>query len=228
MSIDTWFAVTFLDSLWWALGFFFVAALVEMIFPPFPGDAVYFFGLVTLSANGAPVIGSIIAACIGGTVGFVAIYWLGHAYGRKFFMKRQSGLWSQESLHRVERWITRWGGWVIILGRFLAGVRSLVPLVAGIGSYPTTRSITLGAASVVIWNGLLATLALVLGHNWDHVTRLVMTYNYIFWAAATLLIILWGGRVYWRRRRAAARAVDASEGDTENDRSHQHDDSRTK
>ncbi len=204
LSIDTWFAVTSLESLWWAVGLFFAAALVEMIFPPFPGDAVYFFGLVTLAANGASVVGAISAACLGGTLGFILILWFGGAYGRKFFMKRQSGLWSRESLERVERWFTHWGGWVIIFGRFLAGVRSLVPLVAGIGSYPTTRGITFGAISVVIWNGLLAVVALVLGHNWDTVARLWKTYTYIFYAAAGIILILWLGRWYWRRKRATA------------------------
>ncbi len=201
MSIDTWFALHSIESLWWAFGLFFAAALVEMLFPPFPGDAVYFFGLVTLAANGSSVYGSIIAACAGGTVGFVAVYWIGQIYGRKFFMKRQSGLWSQKSLAKVEHWIARWGGWVIIFGRFLSGVRALIPLVAGIGSYPMTRSFLLGALSIVIWNGLLATVALVLGENWDTISHTYNTYNYIFWLVAGCLILLWVGRWYWQRRR---------------------------
>ncbi|MBD3297236.1 MAG: hypothetical protein GF341_01145 [candidate division Zixibacteria bacterium] len=201
MSIDTWFALHSIESLWWAFGLFFAAALVEMLFPPFPGDAVYFFGLVTLAANGSSVYGSIIAACVGGTVGFVTVYWIGQVYGRKFFMKRQSGLWSQNSLVKVEHWISRWGGWVIIFGRFLSGVRALIPLVAGIGSYPTTRSFVLGALSIVIWNGVLATVALVLGENWNTISHTYNTYNYIFWLVAGILILLWAGRWFWQRRR---------------------------
>lgn len=203
MSIDTWFAVHSLESLWWAFGLFFAAALVEMLFPPFPGDAVFFFGLVTLAANGTSVYGSIIAACAGGTVGFIAVYWIGRIYGRKFFMKRPSGLWSRGSLEKVERWFARWGGWVIVIGRFLSGVRALIPLVAGIGSYPATRSILLGAISIVIWNGVLATVALVLGENWESISRTYNTYNYIFWVVAAVLILLWVVRWYWLRQRQA-------------------------
>ncbi|GAB4317354.1 MAG: DedA family protein [Candidatus Zixiibacteriota bacterium] len=203
MSIDTWFAVHSIEAFWWAFGLFFAAALVEMLFPPFPGDAVFFFGLVTLAANGTSVYGAIIAACAGGTVGFIAVYWIGRVYGRKFFMRRPSGLWSRASLEKVERWFIRWGGWVIVIGRFLSGVRALIPLVAGIGSYPPTRGNILGAISIVIWNGMLATVALVLGENWETISRTYSTYNYIFWLAAGVLILLWGGRWYWLRRRRA-------------------------
>ena len=205
MSPDNWFAVHSLESFWWAFGLFFAAALVEMLFPPFPGDAVYFFGLVTLAASGTSVYGSIIAACIGGTVGFVVVYWIGQNYGRKFFLKRKSGLWSQQSLEKVEHWLTRWGGWVIIFGRFLSGVRALVPLVAGIGAYPRTRAIVLGAISIVIWNGLLATVALVLGRNWEYISNTYATYNYIFWVIAGVAIILWAARFLLNRRRQQRR-----------------------
>jgi membrane protein DedA with SNARE-associated domain len=210
MSVDAWLALTSLESFWWAFGLFFAAALVEMLFPPFPGDAVYFFGLVALSAGGTPVYGSIVAACLGGTVGFVVVYWVGHVYGRRFFMKRKSGLWSPRSLERVEHWFARWGGWLIVFGRFLSGVRALVPLVAGIGQYPKVKSFVLGGVSIVIWNTLLAMGALVLGRNWESVSRTYATYNYIFWLVAGVLILIWLARWYWLRRRQQ-RTIDTGD-----------------
>lgn len=201
MSIDAWFAATAVDSLWWAFGLFFTAALVEMIFPPFPGDAVYFLGLVSIAARSDSAVAPIIASFLGGLVGFTALYWLGRIQGRRLFLRKPTGLLSEQTLHKMEHWLTRWGGWVIIFGRFLAGVRSAVPLVAGVGLYPRTQAIALGAISIVIWNGLLAAGALELGQNWGSVSRIVKAYNTLFWTAAIVIAILWGARFFWRRRK---------------------------
>ena len=202
MSVDAWFAATAVDSLWWAFGLFFTAALVEMLFPPFPGDAFYFLGLVSLAARNDSVVAPIVAAFLGGLVGFIALYLLGRLQGRRLFMRKSTGLLSEQTLHKMERWLTRWGGWVIIFGRFLAGIRSAVPLAAGVGLYPRTPAITFGAISIVIWNGLMTTGALALGQNWESVSRIVKTYNTLFWTVVVILAILWGVRFAWRRRKA--------------------------
>jgi len=187
------------QSLWWTFGIFLIAAVTEMWFPPFPGDAFYFIGLVSISAGDLSVVSVVVATCLGGVIGFASLYWLGWAKGRDLFGRRTSGFWSAATLAQVERWFAHWGGWVIVFGRFFTGVRSAVPLVAGISLYPRTRALVLGALSVVIWNGLLATAALSLGANWDHVSRIWDTYNLVFWAVASCSILVWA--VLFLRRR---------------------------
>jgi membrane protein DedA with SNARE-associated domain len=81
---------------------------------------------------------------------------------------------------------------VIVFGRFIVGVRSAVPLVAGVGLYPRTRAFVFGGISIVIWNGLLAIGALSLGHNWSYVAGIVSTYNIVFWIIAGIAAITWG------------------------------------
>ena len=188
------------QSLWWTFGIFLIAAVTEMWFPPFPGDAFYFIGLVSISAGDLSVVSVVAATCLGGVIGFASLYWLGWTKGRDLFGRRTSGFWSAATLARVERWFAHWGGWVIVFGRFFTGVRSAVPLVAGISLYPRTRALVLGALSVVIWNGLLATAALSLGANWDRVSRIWDTYNLVFWAVASCIILVWAV-LFFRRRK---------------------------
>lgn len=187
-------------SLWWTFGIFVAAAFTEMWFPPFPGDAFYFVGLVSISAGDVSVVSVMGATCLGGFIGFATLYWLGYAKGRNLFHRRPTGFWSPGMLARVERWFAHWGGWVIVAGRFLTGVRSAVPLVAGVSLYPRTRALVFGAISIVIWNGLLATAALMLGENWDHVSRVWDTYNLLFWVVASCIILIWGVRFLRRRK----------------------------
>ncbi len=192
MQIDSWVTLLSLESLWWTVGIFFAAALVEMWFPPFPGDAVYFIGLWSIAAGDNAVWAAIAATFCGGFTGFAGLYWLGRARGRRIFMRKPTGMWSEKTLIRIEGWFSRWGGWVIIFGRFIVGVRSAVPLVAGVGLYPRTLALTFGGISIVIWNGLLAVGALSLGHNWKYVSGILKTYNIAFWIVVGVVVAVWG------------------------------------
>lgn len=191
MSLESWLALWSLESLWWTFGIFFAAALVEMWFPPFPGDAVYFIGLWSMSAGDVSVYAAIGAALCGSFLGYVSLYWLGRARGRRLFM-RDSGMWSEKSLRRMEGWFRRWGGWVIIFGRFIVGARSAVPLVAGVSLFPLTWALVFGGISIIIWNGILAVGALSLGHNWESVANILSTYNLAFWIIALAGLTAWG------------------------------------
>ena len=197
---DGWVHFWSVQSLWWTFGIFFASALTEMWFPLFPGDAFYFVGIVSVAASNVSIVAVIVATCLGGLAGFTSLYWLGQFKGRELFNRRTSGLWSAQTLAKLERWFARWGGWVIVFGRFLSGVRSAVPLAAGIGSFPRAQAITYGAISILIWNGLLAVAALILGEHWDRISRIFGTYNLAFWGIAILIILAWAGRLLWRRR----------------------------
>ncbi len=192
-AFPDWLSNWAVQSIWWTLGFFFVAALAEMLFPPFPGDAVLFLGLITLQTSDIPVARGIIAATLGGLAGFSLLFWLGRAKGRAIFIKRNSGLFSLDRLHKVEAWFKKWGVLVIIFGRFLAGVRSAVPIAAGVGDYPIARTMVFGGVSILIWNGLLAFFAVVLHQNWDRFREAWQTYNLLLWVilGIVVLIIMW-------------------------------------
>ena len=193
-----WFTSMAVQSFWWTIGIFFIAALTEMLFPPFPGDAVFFLGLVSLEAGGVSVIGAFLAAVLGGLAGFVALYWLGRWQGRDLFIRRNRGLFSVEHLERVESWFRRWGAAVIIFGRFLAGVRSAVPLAAGIGDFPVVSTMSYGAVSILVWNGLLAGLALFAHANWDRVSDVFRAYSVVAWMVVIGVAVL---LFFWLRTR---------------------------
>jgi membrane protein DedA with SNARE-associated domain len=193
-----WFTSMAVQSFWWTIGIFFIAALTEMLFPPFPGDAVFFLGLVSLEAGGVSVIGAFAAAALGGMAGFVALYWLGRWQGRELFIRRNRGVLSVRHLERVEAWFKRWGAAVIIFGRFLAGVRSAVPLAAGVGDYPLVSTVSYGAVSILVWNGLLASLALLAHAKWDFLSSVFRAYSVVAWV---VLVALAAGLFFWFRAR---------------------------
>jgi membrane protein DedA with SNARE-associated domain len=182
---------------WWTFALFFLTALTEMFFPPFPGDTVYFVGLVGVSAVEGSVVGALAATFLGGVIGFGALYWLGRAKGRRLFSEERTGILAASSLRKVEQWFRRWGSLVTLASRFLPGIRSVVPLAAGVGAYPASLTLVLGAFSIILWNGLLAVAALLLHENWATVSYYWNTYSVIFWAVGAIVLVA----VVWRATR---------------------------
>jgi len=209
-DLPSWLTALWLQSFWWTMAMFFVAALLEMVFPPFPGDAAYFVGLVTVQSAGQSIAAPFIAAWLGGLLGFVILFWFGCTKGRGLFKENRKGMLSIESLHRVEHWFARWGGIVILLGRFFSGIRSAIPLAAGIGDHSTTSAMTLGGLSILIWNGFLATVALILHQNWETVGRLLKTYSTGVYIVIGVFIVFWF--VKRRRNTQLARRTDVTGG----------------
>ncbi len=201
-AIPSWLAAIWLESLWWTFGAFFLVALTEMLIPPFPGDTLYFVGLVAVQAGGHTVYSPLIAAFLGGLVGFIALFWLGRSRGRRLFREHRRGLFSLAALQRVEGWFGRWGGMVIVLGRFISGIRSVIPLTAGVSGYPVVPALVFGAVSIILWNGLLATAALILHQSWGTVAKYWQAYRLVVWLVAGVALAFFGWRIYRRRRQA--------------------------
>ena len=181
----------------WLYLFLFASAVLESLFPPYPGDTMilisgYLAGLGRLDPVAA--LASSVAGSLGGAS---LLFFFGMVKGRPFFQRGKHRLFSPERLQRVEVWFHRHGNKVVLGSRFLAGVRSLVAIAAGIGQMPYGMFVALSLVSISLWNGLLVFLGLKLGQNWTQVVRLFRFYNGVIVLVALLGFGLW----YLQRRR---------------------------
>src|ERR1035437_858149 len=110
-----------------------------------PGDSLL-FAAGLLSAGGFLSIGPlafvvVIAAIVGDSVG----YWFGANVGTNFFKRKDSFFFKQEYLKRTERFFQTYGGRAVVLARFVPIVRTIAPILAGVGSmtYRTFLSYTM-------------------------------------------------------------------------------------
>ena len=186
-----------------------VSAFLENVLPPVPGDLV-----VVLSAylagrgvlNWLPVY---VATCLGGTTGFLFMYYLGRRHGRAFLKKRPGGflLFSPQRLAQAEAWVNRRGAWLVLANRFLSGIRSVIALAAGMGGLRWQPVALLGGISMLVWNGGLLYLGLEVGQNWEQVTEWLSRYNRIVGGLLGAMALALGVR--WWRRRATRVSVDS-------------------
>jgi membrane-associated protein len=196
----------------WAPAVLFGGAFVEHVFPPFPGDLVVVLG-AWYAVHGGLSWPALLASA---TAGAVCGAWLDHAIGAALGRRlerslgrssdRPSGLsrlLSASQLAAFEVAYRRWGLWLILLNRFMPGIRAFLFVAAGTSGLPLGRVLLLGALSALAWNGLLLLAGGLLAGNAQELVALVDRYMVLAGAVLAVAALLLAGRALWRRRRGS-------------------------
>src|SRR3989338_10603529 len=129
----------------------------------FPGDSLLFAaGLLSAAGFLSPlplIIVVVVAAIVGASVG----YWFGANVGVNFFKRKDSLFFKQEYLKRTERFFQTYGGRAVILARFVPIVRTLAPVLAGIGSMTYKTFLSYNILGGVLWGVGMTSLGYFLG-----------------------------------------------------------------
>ena len=184
----------------WIYGFVFIAGIIENIFPPFPGDTVLFAGGV-LATGGAvlwPVV--LFFGVCGNVLGAMIVFWFGYSRGRHYFIAHHGRLIDEARLHKIEDWFQKYGARIIVVSRFLTGIRSGIALCAGLGEVPVSKMLMYTTLSTLLWNGMIITLALLLGNNWDTISQFSGLYNRVMIALLLTAGLGWAIHKYVLRR----------------------------
>ena len=112
-----------------------------VVTPFLPGDSLLFAlgALSAIDTSGtlrAPLLIALLAAAA--VLGNMANYGIGRSIGPPAFSGRYRWL-KVDYLRRTEAFFLRYGGFAVLLSRFLPFFRTLVPFVAGIGRMPYAR-----------------------------------------------------------------------------------------
>ncbi len=99
------------------------------------------------------------AAVLGDTVG----YTLGRKIGPAIFKKNDSILFHQDHLERARHFYERHGCKTIILARFMPIIRTLAPILAGVGKMNYPRFVIYNIAGGALWTFGLITIGFYLG-----------------------------------------------------------------
>jgi membrane protein DedA with SNARE-associated domain len=164
----------------------FLASYIENIFPPIPGDTILIFGAYLVGRGDLSFTTAMITTLLGSVLGFLTLYVAGFKYGRGFFYSKQQTWFSPNSIQRVEVLFEKWGYGVVLINRFLAGLRSVIGLFSGIGKLNIWKVITLSTISSLLWNGTLIWLGSTIGENWEQIGVYLKRYN----TTVTILIVI--------------------------------------
>lgn len=129
----------------------------------FPGDSLLFIaGLLSASGFMAfPLLILIVicAAIIGDSTG----YWLGTKIGPALFKREDSRFFKQAYVARTQKFFDAYGGRAIILARFVPIVRTIAPVLAGVGKMKYPRFLSFNAIGGMLWGAGMVSLGYFLG-----------------------------------------------------------------
>lgn len=178
----------------------FVSAYVENLFPPFPGDAVMLAGAFLAGRGHITYIGVLLSTVGGGMAGALTLYYIGITGGRRFFETGKGRFLVKGNLTRAENLFERYGSLIIVISRFLAGVRSAVAVAAGIVRFGLKRMTILTLLSFFLWYGLLTILMIYSKSNWRLIVGIIKQYNLILLIIGVLVLIVWIIKAWIRKR----------------------------
>ena len=192
-----------------------VTTYVENIFPPSPSDVVMLFIATLIGIGTVGLVPSIAIATLGSTLGFLTAFYIGRRYGRRLLASGRVPSLTKDAMTQVDGWFARYGYWVIVVNRFLAGTRAVISFFAGISRLDIWRTTLLCTLSALAWNGIIIWLGSILGDNWQLGEKLLTQYGQaitsILVALALCVIIRWWIRHHRSKQRAAGAVIEPKE-----------------
>ncbi len=180
---------------------------VENVFPPIPSEVVLPLAGFFVARGELSFVGVLFAATLGSVLGSILLYELARYGGRPFVLRYGSLLRvGPEELDRADAWFVRRGPIVVLVGRCIPGVRSLVSLPAGMLKMSRVAYILLTLVGSLIWNTALIGIGWILGEEWEKVSDVVGAVGTPL--LLVVLLILGAISVVWWWRRHPRRRLD--------------------
>lgn len=180
--------------------------MVEDFGVPAPGETVLIAASVYAGAGRLSIVGvgllAVLAAVVGDNIGYAIGYFGGRALVLRF---GKYVLLSGERLERAEGFFARNGGKIVVIARFIEGLRQANGIIAGIAEMPWPRFLAFNALGAALWVGVWASVGYLAGDHiqtiYDGVTRYSL---YVLIALAVVVVALIVRAVLRRRRRSSA------------------------
>ncbi|NUR17295.1 MAG: DedA family protein [Dermatophilaceae bacterium] len=166
-----------------------------------PGETVAILGGVAANRGHVPfwlVLAVVIAAAvIGDSVGFEVGRALGPRILRLRILQRHSG-----RIDDARDFLARRGGWAVLLGRWVAFFRAVMPALAGTSGMRYRTFLTFNLAGGILWGSAVVTAGYLAGASYTRVEQAIGKDS----ALIVLGIVIIGLLIWHLRRRRAERA----------------------
>ena len=182
-----------------AIGLAGVAFLValENIFPPIPSELILLLAGFNVSEGRFGVVGAVLAATAGSVVGAYFLYAVCRLVQDERLERFLAGAGrfvglKRTDVHKGFQWFDRHGTFVVLFGRLIPVVRSVVSIPAGSDNMPIARFTMLTAAGSLVWNTVWVAVGWGLGDQWEKAGKWgdYLQYGVITLAAVGFIVLV--------------------------------------
>jgi len=167
---------------------------LENVIPPIPSEVILPLAGFRARTGALNVWLTWPAATLGSVLGALLLYglgsWLGYDRLHALAGKRWFFITSQKDLDRGEKIFGRHGGKIVLFGRCVPLIRSVVSIPAGIARMPLPRFLLLTAIGSGVWNAIFIALGWILGENWSRVEGWLGPVSYVV-AGLVVVGLIW-------------------------------------
>lgn len=171
---------------------------------PVPGETVLIIAAVYAGTGRFSVwlvaVLGFVFAVLGDNLGFAIGHFggrpLAERYGKYIFL-------TPERLDKTTEFFNRHGGKVIVIARFVEGLRQANGIIAGITGMHWSKFIPFNMLGAALWVGLWVSVGYFSGSHIDTIYHTVTRYQTFFAIGVGVVILALIGRHVWRRSRAA-------------------------
>ncbi len=186
----------------WAIA---LLLLLENIgIPVIPGEFGMIAGAIYAGAGQLNVVAvgvtAVIASFIGAEIGYV----IGRLAGRRVVLRYGKYIFIREHhLERAERTVDRYGGIVVIIARFIVGLRELNGIIAGVTGMRWVTFTLFNAISAVLWVATWVSLGYLAGDHIEAIYTDASRYSLYVLIALVVALAAYITRRMTRRKRPA-------------------------
>ncbi len=177
----------------------FIAVLVEGFGIPAPGQTLLAVGALLAARDELDIVAVMTVAWCATVAGNVIGYLVGRRAGRRLLLRLRV---RRGRIRRVEAFMRRYGPIIIIVARFVDGLRQVSSIVAGSMKMPWRTFLVSIAVGATVWVGAISAGAYYLQRDFHAFAGVLVRLGPYGWAIAAGALL--GLVVYLIRRRRSA------------------------
>ena len=188
----------FIENLIQSSGYFGIALIMfaENLLTPIPSELVLPLAGFLVEDGQLSAWGVLLSSTVGVLLGALLVYhlgvWISEDRLRTFIQKH--GRWiglTEKDLDRAQTFFDKHGNIVVLVGRLIPFVRSIISLPAGINGMNMGVFVLYTTIGTLIWNSLLLGAGYLLGDNWRQVLGFIDRYETLWWIVLACLLLYW-------------------------------------
>ncbi len=184
----------------WGYGGVFGLMILEASSLPIPSEIVLPFAGYLVSLGHMDFLLTLIVATAAAVTGSLIDYFIGLKGVEVLTKYRLLGrsVFSENQLKVAGNYFTRYGSIMVLVGRLIPVVRTLISFPAGAVKMPLAKFVAYTVAGCVVWNTILLSIGFYLGSKWQEVADVS---HYFVIAVAAIAVALFAAFLVWRRRK---------------------------
>lgn len=173
----------------------FLVMLAESIFPPIPSELIIPFAGYAAANGDLNLFGVLAAATVGAVVGMLPWYYAGKLFGltRVRMLADKFGRFMAFNADEIDiavKWFTRFGPLIVLFGRLIPLIRTLISIPAGLSKMPLPVFLLASTTGALIWNTFLTMAGFILHEHYEQIEVILDPLSYVVLGLVVVLYLL--------------------------------------